>query len=473
MQFRPTAISLAEIPCATRVPFRFGSVTLEGAPLLHARVELEAVDGRTATGMAADLLVPKWFRKDPNRSVEDDQNDLRRSVEAASASLASDASPRSIFDLWLTTYRDCVQSQSPDADDLLVRGFGTALLERAMIDAACRLTNKSFWSALKSDLFRIRPGELLPELDGLDVAQLLPNRPASSVAVRHTVGMLDPLRDSDISADQRVDDGLPQSLENYLNSDAPRWLKIKIGNGPDQDRQRLLAIAGLCQEFDREIYFTLDGNEQFASLAELGEVLDPLSTEATGKKFLERLAFIEQPLSRSQTFDREGNSGLERVTYFAPLLLDEADMAADSFRRALAQGWRGCSVKNCKGVFRALTNLGLAHQHQDGAFLSAEDLTNLPVLSLQQDLATVAALGLPHVERNGHHYFRGLDHLPADAQDAALVAHQDLYARQAQGLALQITNGDLRLDSLQGPGYGCDSAPFEALETGLTWRRIV
>ena len=473
MQFRPIAIALAEIPCATRVPFRFGSVTLEGAPLLHARVELEAVDGRRAKGMAADLLVPKWFRKDPNRSVADDQNDLRRSVEAASAVLASDSQPRSIFEGWLATYRECVQSQSPEADDLLVRGFGTALLERAMIDAACRLTNKSFWDALQSDLFGVRPGELLPELDGLNIAELLPNRPSSSVAIRHTVGMLDPLRDAEISSEQRVDDGLPQSLEDYLRCDAPRWLKIKIGSGPDQDRLRLLAIAELCQEFDREIYFTLDGNEQFASLTDLGAVLESLTTEAAGKHFLKRLAFIEQPLPRSQTFDQAGNSGLEKVTYFAPLLLDEADMAADSFQRALAQGWRGCSVKNCKGVFRALTNLGLARKRGDGAFLSAEDLTNLPLLSLQQDLTTVSALGLPHVERNGHHYFRGLNHLPADAQDAALAAHPDLYRRDPQGLALQISNGDLQLDSLQGPGYGCDSTPFEALDAGLSWQRIV
>ena len=66
------------------------------------------------------------------------------------------------------------------------------------------------------------------------------------------------------------------------------------------------------------------------------------------------------------------------------------------------------SVKNCKGVFRALLSRGLCELADDGSFQSAEDLTNLPVLALQQDLATIAALGLPHVERNGHHYFKGL-----------------------------------------------------------------
>ena len=32
-----------------------------------------------------------------------------------------------------------------------------------------------------------------------------------------------------------------------------------------------------------------------------------------------------------------------------------------------------------------------------------------------------------HVERNGHHYFRGLDHLPSEVAAEALAAHPDLY----------------------------------------------
>ena len=33
------------------------------------------------------------------------------------------------------------------------------------------------------------------------------------------------------------------------------------------------------------------------------------------------------------------------------------------------------------------------------------------MVSLHQDLAHVAALGIGHVERNGHHYVRGLAHV--------------------------------------------------------------
>ena len=89
-------------------------------------------------------------------------------------------------------------------------------------------------------------------------------------------------------------------------------------------------------------------------------------------------------------------------------------------------------------------------------FQSAEDLTTLPVLALQQDLATVAALGLTHVERNGHHYFRGLGHLSVDEAQCAMASHPDLYEHDGKCVSLRIEDGQLRLRSLQGVGFGYD-----------------
>ena len=116
------------------------------------------------------------------------------------------------------------------------------------------------------------------------------------------------------------------------------------------------------------------------------------------------------------------------------------------------------SIKNCKGVFRALINRGLCDVLDGDLFQSAEDLTNLPVLALQQDLTTIAALGITHAERNGHHYFRGLDHLPTDLAHAALARHPDLYVGHGDGAALRIEAGSLRMGSLDCVGYGYDGA---------------
>jgi len=48
-----------------RLPFRFGAVTLTAAPQAFVRATIRLADGREATGAAAELLVPKWFDKNP------------------------------------------------------------------------------------------------------------------------------------------------------------------------------------------------------------------------------------------------------------------------------------------------------------------------------------------------------------------------------------------------------------------------
>ena len=75
------------------------------------------------------------------------------------------------------------------------------------------------------------------------------------------------------------------------------------------------------------------------------------------------------------------------------------------------------------------------------------------------DLAVVATLGIGHVERNGHHYFHGLDHLPKAEQEAALARHPDLYARLGEGVGLNIDDGMLSIGSLQVPGLGVVDPP--------------
>ena len=42
----------------TRLPFRYGVVTLTQFPLLHLAVDVETADGRRARGFAADNLPP-------------------------------------------------------------------------------------------------------------------------------------------------------------------------------------------------------------------------------------------------------------------------------------------------------------------------------------------------------------------------------------------------------------------------------
>ena len=83
VRLRITGVELFERAERLRMPFRFGVVTLTGAPQAFARVRIRTEDGREAEGAAAELLAPKWFDKNPALSNEDNFEQLRASLRAA------------------------------------------------------------------------------------------------------------------------------------------------------------------------------------------------------------------------------------------------------------------------------------------------------------------------------------------------------------------------------------------------------
>ena len=445
-------VGFARQPCRTRLPFRFGAVTLEEADLLTCRVLARGADGAAARGWSADLLAPRWFRKDNEATPAQDANELFASASAAARALVAQP-PGAAFALWRGVMEERVDPHPFDAPDQLVRGFGVALVERALLDAVCRLLGAPFARALRDDAFGFRPADVHASLAGWSWRRDLP-APRRRLDVRHTVGMLDPLRATDLDLAHRRGDGLPETLEEDLDTYGGRWLKVKIGAGVDPDRDRLLDLARFCDARGGALGVTLDGNEQYGDLAELADLLEAVDAEPRGARLLRRLAWIEQPLPRAYTFDLARHRAIDRVERFAPLLIDEADASPGAFERARAVGYRGVSIKNCKGVFRALANFGVCRQ-SDAWFQSGEDLTNVGVLSLQQDLVTHSVLGIAHVERNGHRYFRGLDHLEPSIARQAYREHSDLYRSLEDGAALRIDDGAVSVRSaLDAVGYG-------------------
>jgi hypothetical protein len=153
-----------------------------------------------------------------------------------------------------------------------------------------------------------------------------------------------------------------------------------------------------------------------------------------------------------------------------PVIIGESDGDLDAFVRARALGYAGVSSKACKGVWRSLINLARcrAWNAAEGSgryFMSAEDLTTLAGVCVQQDLALVALLGLPHVERNGHHFVDGFAGRPKAEEVRFMEAHPDLYAATPRGPRLAIRDGMLALGSLDTPGLGATVEPdFAAME---------
>jgi len=294
------------------------------------------------------------------------------------------------------------------------------------------------------------------------MAEFLPERPRARLHVRHTVGLLDPITAADLGAP--VDDGLPETLEDYLERDGIDYLKVKVAGALEDDLARLEAIAGMLERRGRDVRISLDGNEQYKALDGFLELIERIKAAPKLTRMWRQIMFIEQPLDRALALEPEVGPALATLSREKPVIIDEADGWLGAFQEAVRLGYRGTSHKNCKGVYKSLQNLAFAAAHNARVgrrelFLSAEDLSNLPVVALQADLASVALLGIDHVERNGHHYFRGLGHLSAAEKADALARHPDLYERRGDEVFLRIEDGMLACGSLQTPGMGFAALP--------------
>ena len=454
----------------TRMPFRFGVITMRAAPLLTIVVEITDGQGARATGYAADFLAYRWFDKRPERSLAENCADLLRAVGVArdlylAAGQDGVAAP---FELWRTTHGEIERQALAFGLNRLGASFGSSMLERAVIDGVGRLSGRSYFELVRDGDLGIDLGAISPELRGRDVREFLPERPLERLHVRHTVGLLDPITAADVA--EPVADGLPETLEDYLDVDGIGWLKVKVGGAQDEDLARLEAIARVLERRERRFGITLDGNEQYRELDGFLALIEAIKAVPALERLWRQVLFIEQPLDRVVAMDPGVAPALRALAHDKPVIIDEADDRVSAFKDAVALGYRGVSHKNCKGIYKSLHNLALAAVHnarlgRAELFLSAEDLSNLPVVPLQADLASVALLGIPHVERNGHHYFRGLGHLSEAEKAAALALHPDLYERRGGEVFLRITEGALACASLQVPGMGFAALPDLAAMT--------
>ena len=432
----------------TRMPFRYGAATLTSVPILHVRAEVELAGGARARGLAADILPPKWFDKDPAKSYEENVDDLLFSArQAARAFGKASREPRPVFDIWRDGYAESLRAGDGRGLDYLTASHGSTLMERALIDAVGQATGRT-WHQLLTDPANplgLDLGAVLPVLAGTPPSAAVAPRPSERIAVRHTVGLADPVRDSDVPAGEAIDDGLPQSLESYLAVQGLRWLKVKVSGDHEADLERLTAIARLLDERAGagRCAVSLDGNEQYEELDSFAALMASIERDLPG--FHEAVAYVEQPLERSVALDEQQAPGIAAVSARKPMIIDESDGDLDSFERAAGLGYRGVSTKNCKGLFKSLANAALARRlsRERGVpyLITAEDLMNLPVVPLHQDLAHAAALGLDHAERNGHHYVRGLDHLSPPERETVLGEHEGLYRRSGESGFLHVAGG--------------------------------
>lgn len=460
---KPIQLKVKEIQAGfrnayTRIPFRYGMVTLTAVPIYHVAVTAEDSLGRKTIGYAADCLPPKWFDKNPQKTFRHEIQEMLAAAKFAQKK-ALEAGPGAPFEIHQALYPACLAFGDSQGMTRLTAGFGATFVDRALIDAAGRITALPFHQLARRNLLGINPAWYHRELEGVLPDRILPEKPLNSLYIRHTVGLLDHFTDEDIPTGERLQDGLPQSLEAVIRRYGLTYFKLKVWGDVEKDVDRLGGIVRVIEgNVTGTYYCTLDGNENFKEAGSFLKLVDRLRSEPRFQRFFASILFIEQPIHRDQALTEASGQIIREMAKVKPVIIDESDQDKESFRRAIDLGYRGVSHKNCKGIYKSLSNLGLVkHLNERAAgeyFISAEDLSTLPVPALHSDLCAAATLGIPHLERNGYHYYRGMAHLSNAEREKMVHNHPRLYRMQGGEAFLDVRGGQIDVRSLHCKGFG-------------------
>ncbi len=458
-ELRLEEVAFFERPVGFRMPFRFGVVTLTEAPQVFVRARVTLGDGREGDGWAAEMLAPKWFDKSPALSNAENFDQLRRALALATEAYRAQPGMATAFGLHVAAAGEFGAAAAAEGLPPLVASFGPALIDRAVLDALLRIEGMSVFAGARSNLFGLDAGRT-PDLAGFDFDGFLSDlRPARRIHVRHTVGLVDPITDEDLTGAERVGDGLPETLKEVIRTYGVTHFKLKVSGDIEADIARLSRIAAVLGAVPG-YRATLDGNEQYADVDGALALWEAVRATPALARLREAVIFIEQPISRATALERD----IGRLAALKAVEIDESDGTMGAFLEARALGYTGVSSKSCKGFYKSILNRARCAKWNAEAgggryFMSAEDLTTQAGLAVQQDLALATLIGCTHVERNGHHYVDGMAAAPEDEQARFLAAHPDLYHREGGTVRVAIRGGELAIGSLDCPGLGSGALP--------------
>ena len=282
-----------------RLAFRFGVITVTDATQAVIRVRISLPDGRTSHGVAAEALAAKWFEKSPAFTDAQNLDQLRQALDLAIELYRAQGFAKP-FDLFAGTYAEQHKRGAALGLNPLVASYGPALLDRAILDALGRATGQSFAAMIARNVPGIRTTSLTPDIADADLGPFLSGLvPAPSIEVRHTVGLVDPLTAADRPAAERVNDGLPETLEEVVSYYRGRYYKLKVGGDIKADLERLGRIAAVLDAGAGDYRTTLDGNEQYDDVEGIVELWRKVEETPALARLAKSTLFIEQPIKRA------------------------------------------------------------------------------------------------------------------------------------------------------------------------------
>ena len=258
-----------------RTPIKFGGVALDRVTLLNVRVVVESGAGKVATGVASMPLGNVWAF--PSRVLTYDQT--LGAMRFIASRVAEDYRACSFtghpIDITHRLEPELLHAgndftalhQLPEPVPKLAVLVVASPFDAAIHDAYGKLLDLSCYRTYGPDFLENDLGDYLgAEFDGLRLHDYVSAEPKPKMPLYHLVGALDALTDADVK--ERLNDGLPNTLGEWIARDGLTHLKIKLnGDDPKWDVDRVMRIDRITTETEKkrgtkDWVYSLDFNEK-------------------------------------------------------------------------------------------------------------------------------------------------------------------------------------------------------------------
>jgi len=445
---RPTDIRIVDVTYGFedfryRAPYQFGGRTVDEVTILNVHCRVRSRNGKEARGFGSMTLGNAWAF--PAASQQDGlgaMKALARTLHSVTASSVEMGHPLDLFRVLEPEYLRQAEALTatrtlPTPIPKLCTLVVASAFDAAIHDAYGKAFGLSAYATYGPDFMtRDLSADLGSAFRGEYLDRYVATTPQPRMPVFHSVGASDPIEQADIRT--KFDDGLPNTLEEWIPHDGLIRFKIKLNGGNlEADFERVARIDRVVTRAQaaRQVTdwkYSLDFNEGCPNVDYLLEFLRRVR-EATPTGF-ERILYIEQPTSRDLTKDRA--NVMHEAAKLRPVVIDESLTDLDSLLLAREMGYTGVALKACKGQSQAMLMAAAAQKY--GMFLCVQDLT-CPGASLIHSAGIAARVP-------------GNAGIEANARQFVPVANKPWEAR-FPGL-FTIHDGVMNTGQLTGPGLG-------------------
>jgi L-alanine-DL-glutamate epimerase-like enolase superfamily enzyme len=426
-----------------RAAYEFGGRSADRVTLLNVHCTVETVAGQAAKGFGSMTMGNLWSFPSYTLSYDTTLEAMKRLAERIQKITAGYTEPGHPIDINFALEPEYVKAAAELTQEMrlgqpipkLCTLVTASPFDAAIHDAFGKIHNLNCYLTYGPDFMSHDLSHYLaPEFKGQYPCQYLLRAPKPWLWCNHSVGASDPIEASDVK--KRLNDGLPQTLAEWIVADGLTHLKIKLdGNNLEADVTRVLHIDRVATEVETRLgvqhwYYSLDFNEQCPNVDYLLEFMRQIKQGSSDG--CDRIAYIEQPTSRDLV--ATPSQLLFKASKLKPVVMDESLTGFDALLQGRKIGYTGVALKACKGQSQSMLLNAAAQKFK--MYMSAQDLT-CPGASLIQS-AGIAA----HVP--------GLDTLESNAREFLPVANQP-WLKKFPGL-FEVRDGKLHTTELTGLG---------------------